>query len=377
MKSNGTVPLRARLAALDPFRPRDPAADALALLACALILTGFGLVCVYSFGQALVVRQALWAIVAVAACLVVSRLPSDLLRRCAPWLLAATGVLLAFALLFAPEIKGTRRWLVLGGVGQFQPSELAKVAVVLFLATRLAVHEPLRGGLLRLAWPVALVALLVLAAPDLGTAMFLCVVTFAMLLIAGARLGRVVLAGLVLLPVIALVAAHHPYMRERLAFFSGHYNHQQVQALLALGSGGLLGNGLGAGRQKMAYLPEGHTDYVFSNIGEELGFLGVVCVGLLFALVLIYGVRVALAAERRGSRFGFHLACGGTFVVVFQAVVNIAVATAAAPTKGISLPFLSHGGSNLLVSFLAIGLVVQVGRSLSAEGPASRPEVST
>jgi len=133
-----------------------------------------------------------------------------------------------------------------------------------------------------------------------------------------------------------------------------------------LGSGGVFGNGIGAGRQKMSYLPEGHTDFVFSNVGEELGFIGVACVGLLFALILIYGMRVALAAERRRDRFSFFLVCGATLLVVFQAVVNIAVATAAAPTKGISLPFLSQGGSNLLVSFVAIGLILNVGRSLEA-----------
>ncbi len=349
---------------LDLFHPRDAHQDAMGVFVPALVLTGIGLVCSYSFAGGAVLRQAVWAVVGIVAALVVSRIPLPWLRRAAPAILFGAGALLLIALLFAPIISGTRRWLVIPGIGSFQPSELAKLGVVLFLADRLG-----RGGRQRfgpIMVPVLLVCALVLFAPDLGTAVFLAGLACAMLLIAGARMGRVLTIAACAVPVVLLVASQYPYMQRRLDFFGGKMNYQQDQAIVALGSGGLLGQGLGAGRQKMQYLPAGHTDFVISNVGEELGFIGVALIGLLFALIMINGLRVAIAAGRR-SRFAFHLACGATLVVVFQAMVNIAVATGTAPTKGISLPFLSLGGSNLLISLMAIGLIVNVGRSMEAK----------
>jgi cell division protein FtsW len=351
----------------DPFRPRDPRADAMGVFVPALVLTGLGLVCVYSFGGSQVWRQAIWAVIAIAVALAVSRIPLDRLRRAAVPLLAVCGLLLLYALLFAPRIAGTHRWIVIPSVGFFQPSELAKIAVVLFLAHRLADRPAEDRGLLLQAWPVLVLCLLVLLAPDLGTAAFLAVLAAILMLIGGARIGRILVLAAGTVPVLLLVASRYPYMQSRLDFFRGKLNYQQVQALLALGNGGFLGRGLGAGRQKMFYLPEGHTDFVLPNVGEELGFVGVALIGLLFSLILLNGLRVALAAARRGGGFAFYVACGATFVVVFQALVNIAVATGAAPTKGISLPFLSHGGSNLLISMIAVGLIVNVGRSVEAK----------
>lgn len=351
--------------ALDLFRPRAPEADAFGAFVVALILTGLGLLCVYSFGGEHVLRQAAWAAIAVASAIAVSRMPLDRLRAAATPALAGTAVLLVLALLVAPSIAGTKRWLVIPSVGFFQPSELAKVAVVLFLGARLAgarEDEPL----LPRVWPVAPVCGLVLLAPDLGTTVFLAAVATALLLIAGARMGRLLGVAAAAAVVLAIVASQVPYMRRRLDFFEGELSYQQVQALIAFGSGGFMGNGLGGGRQKLDYLPAGHTDFVLPNLGEEMGFLGVALVALLFGLLCVYGVRVAIAAARRGEKFGFYVACGATFLVVFQAVVNMAVALAAAPTKGISLPFLSQGGSNLLAALLAVGLIVNVGRSLEA-----------
>ncbi len=348
---------------LDPFRPRSAHADAMGVFVPALLLTGLGLVCVYSFGAPFALRQALWAILGVAACVAISRMPLDLLRRAAPLCALATGLLLVIALIFAPDVAGTKRWLVLPGVGYFQPSELAKLALVLLFADRLSRSEAARSGLLRLTWPGLALCVLVLLAPDFGTAVFLACIGMALLVLAGMRVGRLlaVVAGAV--PVLALVIGQYDYMQRRLDFFRGHLNYQQVQAILAFGNGGLLGQGLGAGRQKMHYLPAGHTDFVLANIGEELGFLGIAFIGILFAAILVHGVRVSAAAWRE-DRFAALVAAGATFTVVFQAVLNIAVSTGAAPTKGISLPFFSQGGSNLLISLLAIGLVVNVGRSL-------------
>ena len=154
-------------------------------------------------------------------------------------------------------------------------------------------------------------------------------------------------------------------MQKRHDFFRGELSYQQDQALVAMGSGGVWGHGLGAGRQTMGFLPEGHNDFFLSNVGEELGFAGVALIGLLFAMILVNGLRVALAAARK-SRFAFYVACGATILIVFQAMINMAVATGSAPPKGISLPFLSLGGSSLLTSFAAIGLIVNVGRNLDS-----------
>lgn len=346
----------------DPFRPRDPHADAMAVFVPALVLTGIGLVCGYSFAGSAVLKQALWAIVAILAALVISRIPLDTLRRFAVPALAGAAALLLFAFLFAPRVAGTKRWIVIPGVASFQPSELAKLAVILFLAARLAA-KPRPERLWSLTWPVLVVCVLVLVAPDLGTTVFIAALSCALLLIAGARMGRVLMATACAIPILLLVLSQYPYMQKRLEFFRGELSYQQDQALLAMGSGGVLGQGLGAGRQKLGFLPEGHNDFFLSNVGEELGFVGVALIGMLFALILVNGLRVALAAARR-DRFAFYVACGATMLIVLQAMINMAVATGSAPPKGISLPFLSLGGSNLLTSLVAVGLIVNVGRQI-------------
>jgi cell division protein FtsW len=352
----------------DPFRPRSPAADATGVWVPAFVLVGLGLVGVYSFGARHVARQVAWAAIGTGACWAVSRVPLRLVRGAATAFFAAVAALLAACLLFAEPIAGTRRWIELpGGFGYLQPSELAKLAVVLFLARRLEERGREGGSVWVAAWPILPLCVLVLLAPDFGTTVYLAALAATMLFVAGAPLGRVVACGLAALPVLLLAAARFPYVAERLRFFQGERSYQLQQAELALASGGIIGNGLGAGRQKLGYLPAGHTDFVLPNLGEELGFVGVALVGTLFALILVHGVRVALAASRARDTFAFLAAFGATFLVVFQALLNIAVSTGAAPTKGISLPFLSQGGSNMLVSLLAIGLVANVGRSLEAK----------
>ncbi|MHC4451784.1 MAG: FtsW/RodA/SpoVE family cell cycle protein, partial [Planctomycetota bacterium] len=324
----------------------------------ALLLTALGLLAVYSFGASFVAKQALWAIAGVAGCVLVSRVPRENLQKLAAPGLIAIGVVLMLTLLVAPKIEHTRRWLVIPGVGTLQPSEFAKLFVVLFLA-----HVFTRVKQVKFldAWPVAVICLLIVLAPDLGTSVFVAAIAGAMLLVVGARVARLLAAGVCALPVLLIVLQSNPYMMERLKWFK-EPGYQQTQAMIALGKGGMFGAGLGAGYQKLGYLPAGHTDFIFANLGEELGLIGTVAIGILYAVLLVHGVRVALGAEQRKDRFGFHLAVGATLVIVLQALLNIAVATGAAPPKGISLPFLSQGGSNLMVSLLAVGLIVGVAR---------------
>lgn len=343
----------------DILRPRDPQSDAMGVMVPALLLTALGGLVVYSFGAQFALKQAIWAIAGVGACVGVSRIPREILERFAVPALASAALVLLAAILFAPRIEGTHRWLVIPGLGSIQPSEFAKLAVVLFLASRFA-NKDVRPRLID-GWPVLVICVLVVLAPDLGTTIFLAAVTCAMYMVAGARMGRLILVGLGAIPILIFVIKSNDYMMKRLEWVHG-LGYQQEQALIAIGNGGLFGVGLGAGVQKLGYLPAGHTDFVFANVGEELGFLGIAVVGIFFAVLLVHGLRVALGAEERGDRFGFHLAIGSTLVIVLQAVLNIAVATGAAPPKGISLPFLSQGGSNLMVSLLAVGLIVGVAR---------------
>ncbi|MEE8107394.1 MAG: FtsW/RodA/SpoVE family cell cycle protein [Planctomycetota bacterium] len=347
------------------FQPRSARDDAYVVLAAALGLVAFGLICLYSLGEHLLVRQALCAAFAVLCCMAVIRVPSETLQKAAVPLVVLTGALLLGCLLFATPVANTKRWFPVPFLGRFQPSELAKLAIVIFLAHRLSLTRGRIENPVQLSWPVWLLCLLVLPAPDFGTTIFLATVAGTMMLIAGVRVGRLLGISFVAAPLLFLVASRFPYIQERLRFFHGEKSYQQLQAEIALGSGGLFGSGLGAGWQKHHYLPAGHTDFILANIGEELGFLGVCIIIALFLLILIHGVRVALAAARK-NRFGFHLAAGATFVIVFQALLNIAVATGAAPTKGISLPFLSQGGSNMVISLLAVGLIVNVGRNLES-----------
>jgi len=358
----------------DPFRPRDALADAMGVLVPALLLTAIGLICVYSYGAAFAFKQAIWAIVGVIGCIAISRVPRAQLERFATPGIATIGVVLVLTLLFAPRVEHTHRWIVIPGVGTLQPSEFAKLFVVLFLAARFARHDRVLERPWAHVWPVIVICALIMLAPDLGTSVFLGAVAMALFLLAGARVGRVAAAGVCALPVVLLVIQSNDYMKQRLGWVN-ELGYQQTQSLIAFGNGGLFGVGLGAGKQKLDFLPAGHTDFVLANFAEELGFVGTSVVIVLFALVLIYGLRVALGAESRGDRFGFFLAAGATLVVVFQAALNIAVETAAVPPKGISLPFLSQGGSNLMVSLLATGLIVGVARyrtdSSAARSPAA------
>ncbi|MHC4940745.1 MAG: FtsW/RodA/SpoVE family cell cycle protein [Planctomycetota bacterium] len=340
----------------DFYRPRDPQSDAMGVMVPALVLTALGLLAVYSFGASFIAKQAVWAIAGVAACVLVSRVPRESLERLAVPGLATIGVVLALTLLFAPKIEHTRRWLVIPGVGTLQPSEFAKLFVVLFLA-----HDFARRRQVKVAnaWPIGVICLLIVLAPDLGTSVFVAAIGGAMLLVVGAPVARLFAAGVCALPLVLLVVK--PYMIKRLEWFK-EPGYQQTQAMIALGKGGVFGTGLGGGYQKLGYLPAGHTDFIFANLGEELGLIGTLAIGILYAVLLVHGVRVALGAEKRKDRFGFFLAVGATLVIVLQALLNIAVATGAAPPKGISLPFLSQGGSNLMVSLLAVGLIVGVAR---------------
>ncbi|MBY0395869.1 MAG: putative lipid II flippase FtsW, partial [Thermoleophilia bacterium] len=318
----------------------------------------------------LLLRQLAYALVGLGAYVLFARMSPAGLRRLGPPALAVAVALLLLVLVpgFGMEVNGSRRWISLGALGQVQPSELTKLALALWLAQAVA-RAPARLRTPRGAAPLMLVAAglagLVLMEPDLGTAVVIAGLALTMLFVAGVpgrALGAVVGAGAAL-AAIAVMSAD--YRRERfLAFLDpwsdpGGTGFQAVQAQVALGAGGLTGRGLGEGVQKAFYLPEAHTDMILATVGEELGLIGVVAVLAAFALFALAGYRIALGARDLHQQV---LAAGLTTLVIAQAVVNVGAVVGVLPMKGMPLPFVSFGGSNLIVLLACTGILVNIGR---------------
>jgi len=266
------------------------------------------------------------------------------------------------------EAKGATRSLGVGFL-RFSPSELAKIAMVMFLAKVMEVNlDSMRSfvkGIIPYLILIALVCGLIMLQPDLGTAFAIAGTAFFMMLAAGARwshLGVIAVSGAGL---VAAAIAVAPYRLERFIAFLNPWKYptdegfQTIQSLYALGSGGLFGMGLGRSRQKFFYLPEQHTDFIFAILGEELGFLGAFLVICLFLLFAWRGFKIALNAP---DTFSSLLATGLTVMVVFQAAINIGVVSGALPVTGITLPFISYGGSSLLFSMIGVGLLLNISR---------------
>ena len=275
--------------------------------------------------------------------------------------LVAFGLILA---LFQSPINGTHRWIALPWFN-LQPSEFAKPAMILFLASYLARREErindLTSTLLPFGFILALFAGLILLGRDFGTATTLILVACAMIFAAGLSWHYIAGLSLTLIPALAYFAGSAAYRRERLLTFLNPEADplgkgcQPMQSLIALGTGGFEGLGIGNGRQKLFFLPEPHTDFIFSIIGEELGFLGAVLLLAGFAVLAWRGFRIAKYSQ---SRFAFYAALGCTLMIVIQALINVSVALCLLPTKGIPLPLVSYGGSSLIVSLIAVGLLL-------------------
>jgi cell division protein FtsW len=349
-------------------QPMDPW-----LFFAAIALSALGLVMVYSAGAWLghevfgnweyfLHRQAGFLVVGVVLMVVLSRIDYRLLRRFAPHLMLGAIGLLFVVLIVGQEINGARRWIRFGGVG-LQPSELAKLALAVFLAATLARQGERVRTFQRGFLPVVLVAgftmLMVLLEKDLGTTILLGSLTLIMLFSAGTRLSYVVAAVMLAAPIVWQQIVGVDYRRGRLEEFMSGDGYQVHQALIAIGSGGPWGRGLGHGRQKLGFLPENHTDFILATVGEELGFLGIVLVLLLVALLVWRGLVIARQA---GDRFGTYLATGLSALFGLQALVNMAVVLELVPAKGITLPFLSYGGSSLLASLAAVGILLSISR---------------
>lgn len=374
-------------ASLPPTRATGPIDPILS--ATVVLLIAFGVVMVFSAsavfaeeeygdGMRFLVRQSVFAAVAIPAMLVVAHIDYRRWRPLTYPALVGTVVLLVLTLIIGRTAGGATRWIRLGPV-DIQGAELAKLALVLFLAHSLSKKADrlttFSIGVLPHLVVLGVLAFLCLLQPDLGSAMMLGLLTLVMLFAAGAKIGPILgtIAGGA--AAAGLAIATSSFRRARVEAFLDPFGHregagyQTVESMLAFGSGGWTGVGLGDSRQKLFFLPEAHTDFISAIVGEELGFVGVVLLVGAFVLIAARGLRAALHAP---DDYGSWLALGATGLVVLSALTNLAVCMGLVPTKGLVLPFVSYGGSALLVSAIAMGLVLNVSRSRE---PATEKEI--
>lgn len=344
-------------------------------------LLSFGLIMVYSSSVVtaytsyrnqyhFLVKQALSAGLGVTAMLVLMRVDYHIFRAFSLPGLIVTTVLLAVVLVpgLGREVYGAQRWISIGSFS-LQPSELAKLALIIYMAHWLTEKKEkvrdLAYGFVPFTVLLSVVVVLLLKQPDMGTAFVVVTTAIAIFFAAGAHLVQlgflIVSGGLVLIPLIRLA----PYRFERFISFLDPWGrplasgYHVVQSLLALGAGGITGVGLGVGRQKFLYLPFPHTDSIFAVIGEELGLLGTLGVLVLFVLFAYRGIRIAWYAP---DQFGRLLATGATCGIAFQAMINMAVLTSSVPFTGITLPFISYGGSSLIATLATCGVLLNISR---------------
>jgi cell division protein FtsW len=320
---------------------------------------------VFHFG----LKQLLFAGIGLFLMLIMMKVPYQALKRTTIPVAVASIFFLILVLVVAEVTKGSRRWIDLG-IFPFQPSEFAKLAMIMFLAHYYAEIKKGIGnffiGILLPGVYVAIICLLILLEPDLGTTIVIFGTFSMMLFVGGARITHLSVLGLVMIVVSAFEIKMKAYRFERLIAFLNPWRDPQgtgwqiIQSLYALGSGGPFGLGLGMGRQKFNYLPEAHTDYIFSILGEELGLLGTMTVIILFFFLAWRGYKIAVSAKDAYARM---LAAGITSYLIFQAIINIGVVTSSLPVTGVPLPFLSYGGSSLLVSMFSVGILLNISKN--------------
>ena len=360
--------------------------EARLLLLVSFGLVAFGLVMVYSATSAsaalengdpayYVKRQAIYAGLGLVLMFVFARLPFQVLRRLAPALVVASLALLVGVLVLGSAVNGARRWITFGPA-VFQPSELAKLALAIWGAAYLARRRT--PATLKELWrPVGalacIFAVLLILEPDLGTTIAIFVMLAGMLLVAGTPV-RVLGSGLSIATALGVAAIwFEPYRRARIFSFVNPWHDAQgagfqiVQAMIGLGSGGIFGRGLGQSIEKANFLPEAHTDMIFAIIGEELGLVGATALIAAYATFAYVGLRIALRCR---DPFGKALAAGLTLLVCGQAAINIAAVMGLAPLTGIPLPFVSYGGSSLIVALAAVGILLNIAVGHGAEARA-------
>lgn len=361
----------------------------LGLLAVIALLFGIGMIMVFSASSAyaynnysdpyyVIKKQGLWALLGIVVMAVAARLPMEKVKKMTPALLILALILLVAVIAgFGTEVNGSLAWIDLK-IGRLQPSELAKLVLVLFMARTLSTNVQDNASFLKGLAPnlliLGLVAILIMREPDLGSLIIIAGTVFIMMLVAGINLLQLgALGGLSALGGYYYVS-HSQLRWERVQVFLDPWSDptgkgfQPIQALYALGSGGFKGVGLGQSSQKLFHLPEQHTDFIFAILGEELGFAGAITVIMLFVALAWRGYSIAMKVP---DLYMSYVATGLTTMLVLQAIINIAVVVGLMPVTGVTLPFISYGGSSLLFSMAAVGLLLNVSRHVPAMAPAS------
>lgn len=319
-------------------------------------------------GAGYLIKQLVWCALGLVACVTMAMLDYDALRKMIWPIVGATVLLLLLVLVFGRNVNGASRWLALGGF-RIQPSELAKLTLLIMAAWYCDRNQRHMGdwkrGVILPALLLGPVLALIFVEPDRGTTILMAGVLSVLLLIAGVRWQYFAVPAVLGSVGLGVSFWHDPMRMNRiLAWINLEENKdgvgfQAYQAMLALGAGGWSGLGLGNGRQKMGFVPEHHTDFIFSIIGEELGLVGTIGVVIAFVAFVIAGVYIAMHAR---DNFGMLLGCGITFLIGFQAFINIGVVTSALPNKGLPLPFISYGGSSLLMMLACVGVLLSIAR---------------
>ncbi|MGA7616335.1 MAG: putative lipid II flippase FtsW [Thermoanaerobaculia bacterium] len=350
------------------------------IFGAAVVILVVGLVMIYSASAMIasqkvgvdnpyyfLVRQCVWLLAGGLVALAAMYFDSSLLRdRRVVYPMVAAVVVALVLVLFQAPVNGTHRWFILPGF-QFQPSEVAKPVVILFLALFLSQREErineLSGVLVPVVSVLAIISGLILLQPDFGTAATILIVATCLIFAAGISWRRIALFAIPLVPAGLAILLSADYRRERLLSFLNPQadplgkGFQAMQSLIALGTGGLTGLGIGNGRQKLFFLPEPHTDFIYSIIGEELGFIGAFVVLTLFGIIAWRGLRIAALAR---DRFTFYAALGLTLMIAIQALLNISVTLCLLPTKGLPLPLVSYGGSSLIATLFGLGILLNL-----------------
>lgn len=352
------------------------------VLLMAVALTCFGVVMVYSASSIMAAkkfhdgfyflkRQGVFAVAGFGIMALAMNIDYHFWKRAAVPILL--GCLLLLALVLIPGIGGSAggasRWIRLPGF-RVQPSELAKLALIMYMAYSLDKKQDkvkfFSTGFLPYMLVLIVLLGLLLKQPDLGSALTMAGVAVVMLFAAGTRLSYIISMFLLGLPFAYYAIMHVDYRRRRIMAFLNPWEDptntgfQIIQSWIAVGTGGLIGQGLGEGKQKLFYLPEAHTDFIFSVVGEELGFLGVMVIAAMFFLLVLRGIRIAVYAP---DFFGRSLAFGIVTLLGIEAFVNMCVVTGLFPTKGLALPFISYGGSSLIITMFAVGILLNISAS--------------
>jgi cell division protein FtsW len=365
------------------------------LVFCVAALLSLGMVMLYSasmsdevrhqqIGAHYLMAQLVWCGLGLAGCVAMTVLDYRSLKRFALPLLAFSGLLLLLVLVphIGRRINGARRWFDFHGV-RFQPSELAKLALIVFLAWYASQAKrqmtTLKYGMLIPGAVIAVVLGLIFIEPDRGSTILMAAVTGVMLLLAGVRWKFFVPPIVLGVAGLAVSILHDPMRMKRVLSWwdleqtKAGVGYQAYQAMIALGAGGWTGLGLGNGRQKLGFVPEHHTDFILSIIGEELGLAATLAVIAAFIVLIVCGLYIACHAR---DTFGLLLGAGITFLIGFQAFINIGVVTSVLPNKGLPLPFISYGGSNLLMMLTCVGVLLSIARQARPAGAGEGDEIS-